>query len=379
MPDEILQPPPPPPPPSQKERIPNAADEPKDDKRIEPPIPEAPEAVKTAAEVPSPEFKPNKPSNEVEIKGKENSGNAINKETDPAAAVKLVANQNNELKEESAKPVEKILTPEEAKKTVHEQPAKQIPIEKPKEFAKQEVQMEAVAEKKSKPVEPVKVDAEKKVAQKDILELVKDKPPLPILINSNVAAAAAKKNKAKEEDTVIQRDILGDVKDTAPEQREKRDLYSTDESIKELQEQMQGVDTLRQNKFNISEMKPEEKSSSFVKNVAGSAKGNQTCEKDPTAKVENSITEQKQNINDEKSKQGISESISEAKRQSLPELKVAEADNNLIMAPLKLSDPEINLNEKLSVDKRMNAATPVDIKPMVRELKSAQEKDNRKK
>lgn len=207
-------------------------------------------------------------------------------------------------------------------------------------------------------LENVKIEktADTKVSS-NVPNSIKNKPPLPILMKGN------NQKKENPEEKVIQRDILVDGKNTA--EREKRDLFATNATLKQDL-------VIEQNK---PEVKVEHESDSgFVKNIADSVKTNQSCDNEKPSKEENKIEKPLKNIDlglETKTKPG-----------NIPEEKPKEVEEKLILAPQKLSDPVLILEQKVPENIDLKPIAENIIKPMLRELKAADAKeqnDERKK
>lgn len=330
----------------------------KEDKRIEPPIPIPPEILKEPEiqpvnkEVKPEDKKPPAPAQEIKAPVEAKSIEKAKLDPVPAAA------SNSEQK---IKPIEK---PKEPTNKVNQKNSLPVPNKEEAQLKADNLIAEPAKEVEKQPdkvIEPVAVaDAEKFKdidVQQQISNFVKTKPPLPILMNGN----SVPKKEPAEEKKPVQRDIL--EKPKIPVERDKRDLYATNATL------MKEASLTKL----VPEIKDEPESAGFVKTIVDTANTNEICE-NTKKQADDSIVK--------KSNQEV-----ELKSKLETEIIVERSEpgkENLIMAPSKLSDPVLVLEQKLPINElKPNAGNDINqVKPMLRELKVADVKEpdnNRKK
>ncbi|XP_065214100.1 putative sodium-coupled neutral amino acid transporter 10 [Planococcus citri] len=334
----------------------------KEDKRIEPPIPLPPEVLKEPEKQPiNKEIKPENekppapppPSSEIKKPIEEKPAQKVNPDPVPVAA------SNSEQK------INSVEQPKEPPKNINQKNS--LPaLNKENAQLKADNLLPKTVEEVAKPakvIEPVvKSEAEKPKdidVQQQVSDFVKTKPPLPILMNSN---AVPKKESAQEDKKPVQRDILEKPKSAV--ERDKRDVYATNATLMKENAAMVNL---------VNEIKNENEAAGFVKIIVDNANPNEVCEnteKQSDASVDTKPSRETQ------PKLQLDKDIVVEKSEQMKE--------NLIMAPSKLSDPVLVLEQKLTNDElKANAANDIDqVKPMLRELKVVEVKEpdnNRKK
>ncbi len=384
------------------------------DKRIEPPIPVAPEKKAVVADTKvEPNAVPPAPAKIAEVPLETNDENKRVEPPVPVApdAIKAAANVDAAPPSPEAAKLEKIATKDEAKNALPidgnapnaKQPAR-VPSPKkarkvqkaaPEKTAPQNGEKVAMEPKSPEPPAAGKADnagaamppdtnLRKPDDPNDPPKQVQEKPPLPILMN-------AKSTKENANDNAAQRDILQNV------EREKRDLNFVNETlraakdVKAVEEPIGPGDADR---------------NAFVEKVANAANDEQ-CEKNdapPGTSADSEVKGRNRNeipplgydgnghepsphqeaakieLNEKRAGQTSSDLVAKpGPAKSVPDT-VKNDRSSIILAPAKLSDPVVTLDEKLPADNLLESHVPSSLKMLTRDLKTVDKNDdNRKK
>lgn len=304
-------------------------EDPKDDKRVEPPIPIAPEAIKSIDKISPVKAEAEKKINDIPPK-------QPSPKTPPSSApllnehAKMPSDQNINQKSSIAAPNQE------------EPPLKANDIlQKPALESQKNIESDNIAEPAKQ--NDIKADEKVNAAQvspQGVSDFVKSKPPLPILMQ-----------KEKSDEKKVEGDMLGNIKN--PSEREKRDLFATNATLQQINISQVNSDADINVQHNID--------GGFVKNIVSSVNANQSCDKEKVPK-----TNQLSDVHNLQVEPNVKETVVE---------NLSNKKEDFILAPAKLSDPSLMLDHKVKENEALKAHPESMMKPMLRELKAVKEKE----